>query len=252
VRQRQRAEQGDRQTQRADRETTRHAELQRPARVGRALRRCEEPPPDQRAGGDHEHLRGRAAPRQDHDCSEDRDGTADDAPRQRAAHLPDGHRHDGDRGQLEPVHPAGVRDVAAADAVGERDQHDGGGQRETQPRRQTTERTGAQHPDREPELARRRAGQELDERHQIGEVGVVQPPAARDVRLAEVADVRGRAAERRQPEPERDAEHLGGAARLRPGGAQLTGTLAVCSAVRTASAAACPESIAVSVYEPPR
>ena len=73
--------------------------------------------------------------------------------------------------------------------------------------------SAAEHPgparaDRDPDLAAGGPGQELAERHEVGEGGVVEPAAPLDVLAPEVAEVRDRAAERRQPEPERDREDL--------------------------------------------
>ena len=48
----------------------------------------------------------------------------------------------------------------------------------------------AVHADRDPDLARGRAGQQVRERHELAELLLADPAAARDVLLAEVADVR--------------------------------------------------------------
>ena len=66
--------------------------------------------------------------------------------------------------------------------------------------------------DRDPELTRGRSGQQVRERDELAELLLGDPAAPVDVLVAEVADVRDGAAERGQPEPEGDAEDLGGGA----------------------------------------
>ena len=73
--------------------------------------------------------------------------------------------------------------------------------------------------DRDPDLARGGAGQKIRERHELAEMLLPDPAATRNVLLVEVTDVRHRAAERRQPEAERGAEHL--ARRARDGHAPI-------------------------------
>ena len=67
---------------------------------------------------------------------------------------------------------------------------------------------GAMDADRDPELARGRAGQQVRERHQLGELRIVEPAPAGDVLLAEVADVGHGPAEGGQAEAEGGAEYL--------------------------------------------
>ncbi len=228
------------------------AELER-----RALRAdaaaVQEQPAEHGAAGDREQLHGGRRDEQDGRGGEHRDRGRQHAAGEAAPHLPHGQRHHRHRRQLQAVHPAGAGQVAvAADAVGERDHGGGRRQREAEPGSEAAERAGAMEADREAELARGGAGQELRQSDQVGEGVVVEPAAADDVVGAEVADVRGRPAERGQPEPERRREHLRGACRPGPRRVQATVTPAVWSAPRTASAARWPEAIDVSVYEPPR
>ena len=103
--------------------------------------------------------------------------------------------------------PAPARSTSARPDRERRQDH-GRGQREAEPGRQAAELAGAVDADRDPDLARGRAGQQVRERHQLAELLLAEPAAAGDVLLAEVADVRHGAAERGQPEAERDAEHL--------------------------------------------
>ena len=78
----------------------------------------------------------------------------------------------------------------------ERREDDGRGQREAEPGGETAELAGPVHADRDPDLARRRAGQDVRERDELAELLLTDPPAARDVLVVEVADVGDRARRR--------------------------------------------------------
>ena len=131
---------------------------------------------------------------------------------ERAAHREHRERDDGHRDQLEPVHPSRAAHVCRAHDERERGHRDGGRQREADPRREPAERAGPARSDRHPELARRRPGEQVRHGDELRKRLLVDPPAPLDVFVAEVPDVRHGAAERGQPEPQRDAEHLGRAA----------------------------------------
>jgi hypothetical protein len=73
---------------------------------------------------------------------------------------------------------------------------------------QRAERSRAQEPDRDTDFAARRTGKRLAERHDVGVGRFVEPLPADDVLAPEVTEVRDRSTERREPEPQRDAEHL--------------------------------------------
>ena len=118
----------------------------------------------------------------------------------------------GHRDELEPVHPPGAGDVGGRHGERERRHRDRGREREAEPRGEPAEPPRSPRPDGDPELARRRARQEVRDRDQLGELLLVEPAPADDVGVPEVADVRDWAAERRQAEPERDCKDLGGAA----------------------------------------
>ena len=64
-------------------------------------------------------------------------------------------------------------------------------------------------PDRDAELARRGAREQVGHCNELGELPFREPAPALDVLVAEVADVRDRPTERGQPEPQGDAEDLG-------------------------------------------
>ncbi len=83
-------------------------------------------------------------------------------------------------------------------AKGEGRHEDGRRQGEADPGRQRPPKAGAAQAEREADLARRRAGQELAQRHQIGKGGLVQPLAAADKGFPEIAEVSDGPAERRQ------------------------------------------------------
>src|SRR3546814_3813016 len=75
------------------------------------------------------------------------------------------------------------------------------------------ERPAAQQAGREADLAAGRAGQELAERDEIGIAALPDPPAADDQFIAEVSEMRDRAAERRKAELQESQEHLARRAR---------------------------------------
>ena len=108
------------------------------------------------------------------------------------------------------MHPARVGKIDVTRPERERRQDHRGGKREPEPGGEATELAGPVNADRDPDLARRRAGQEGRQRDQLAELLLTDPAATRDVLGAEVADVRDRAAERRQPEPEGGAKDLPG------------------------------------------
>ena len=86
---------------------------------------------------------------------------------------------------------------------------------------QPAEIAGAHQADREAGLARRRAGQELAQRDEVGIGALVEPAPALDELGAEVAEMRDRPAEAGQPQSQEGCEHLGGGAargRLPDGG----------------------------------
>ena len=74
------------------------------------------------------------------------------------------------------------------------------------PGRERARQAGAQQADRDADLAAGRAGQELAERDDIGIGCLVEPAAARDELVAEIAEMRDRAAEGGQAEPQEDEE----------------------------------------------
>src|SRR6516225_7708809 len=125
----------------------------------------------------------------------------------RARHAEHRLRHDRDRRHLEAVQPAGAGGIAeGADAVAEGHHGDGRRQREADPGCERSGIPAPQKADGEPHLARRRSGQELAERDQIGVALVVEPAAAVDELFAKIAEMRHRPAEGGQPEPQERGE----------------------------------------------
>ena len=108
------------------------------------------------------------------------------------------------------MHPAGTGEVEIARPQRQRGEDDGGGQREAEPCGEATELAGAVHADRDPDLARRGAGQDAGERDELSELLLADPLPACDVLVVEVADMGDRAAEGRQPESECGAKDLAG------------------------------------------
>ena len=130
--------------------------------------------------------------------------------------------HDGDRRDLQPVDRAGDRARLGDPRVrGDQaeDRHDQRArEREPEPGGRGAGPAGAEPADRDRQLAARRARQRLAQGGEVGERGVVDPAAILDERLALVAQVRDRTAERRQAQAQRRREHLeGGATRTGPG-----------------------------------
>jgi hypothetical protein len=83
-------------------------------------------------------------------------------------------------------------------------------QREAEPCSEPTELAGPVDTDRDPDLARGGAGQDARERDELAVLLLADPPAACDVLVVEIPDVRDGAAEGRQPETESGAEDLAG------------------------------------------
>jgi hypothetical protein len=108
------------------------------------------------------------------------------------------------------VHPTGAREVEIARPERQRGEDDRGGKREPQPRGEATELAGAVDADRDPDLARRWAGQDARQRDELSELLLADPLPARDVLVVEVPDVGDGASEGRQPESECGAKDLAG------------------------------------------
>ena len=129
---------------------------------------------------------------------------------QRARHAPDRLRHDGDGDELEPVQQTGAdRADQRAGAIGEQNDRDRRWQRKACPRRQRAAIAGAHEPDGKADLARSRTRQKLAQRHEIDIGLLVEPFAADDEFLAKIADMRDRATEARQPQPQEDEQDFG-------------------------------------------
>ena len=166
--------------------------------------------PHEGAQQDRGRLTAEAAPR-DRDRSGQRgEHEPGQVGRKRAAHGEHGERDDGHGDELEPVHPAGAAHVGRADRERERRHRDRGREREAEPGCDPADHTGPARAHRHPELARRRAGEEIRDGDELGQLLLVDPAPLLDVRATEVPDVRDGAAERRQTETKRDAEDLGG------------------------------------------
>jgi len=68
----------------------------------------------------------------------------------------------------------------------------------------------AQYADADAGLTARRAREKLAERDDVGVGRLVEPAAPLDKLGSEIAEMRNRPAERGQPQPQKDAQHLGG------------------------------------------
>jgi hypothetical protein len=106
------------------------------------------------------------------------------------------------------VEPAGVDHADGLQTIGEYDERDGRGQREAQPRGESTGQAGADDPERHADLTAGRARKELAERDEVGVVRLVDPPAPHDVLVAEVAEMRDRPTEGCETQARGGAEDL--------------------------------------------
>ncbi len=136
------------------------------------------------------------------------DRTAPRVPRERPRHAPHRERHDDERDEPEDATHRSDGPEDPIERVGRDEHKQGGRQRESEPREEGAERPRAQKTDRYPDLAARRARQRLAETDKVRVRLLVEPASALDVFTAEVAEMRDRSTERRQPEPQRDEEDL--------------------------------------------
>ena len=162
---------------------------------------CAEPgggqhePPEEPCKQDDPDLHVLVVPRQRERRRAERDGGATHLPRERTRHPPHRERDDADGDELEHAHHGNERVVEAAEGVGEDDHQDGRGQGEAEPREERAQRARAQESDRDADLAARRAGQRLAERHDVGVRRFVEPLPPHDVLASEVAEMRDGSAE---------------------------------------------------------
>ena len=167
----------------------------------------QQPPADQPGHGDRQHLperrSGRPARRSAARIAivaRSRSGA------ERARHPPDGLRHDRHGHDLEPVR-ASRRRRCRSPARPSPNSVSAMAEGSVKPIQAISPPSSPARmiPSADPDLAAGRPRQELAERDQVGVGRLVDPLAAVDVLLAEVAEVRDRPAERGQPEPRGDA-----------------------------------------------
>ena len=133
--------------------------------------------------------------------------------RERAAHGEHGECDHGHGDQLEAVHPPRAGHVGRADREREHGHRHGRRQREPDPRSETAQASGAARA-----RSRSRAGSTIGPGRRFVTATssenslVVEPSPPFDVLVSEVPDVRDRAAERRQTQPQGDREDLAGVA----------------------------------------
>src|SRR5262249_6514524 len=92
------------------------------------------------------------------------------------------------------------------DAISEEHERNRRRHGEADPGRERAEIAGARQADRQSDLAARRPWQELAERNQIGIGLFIEPLPAHDELVVEVAEMRDRAAEAGEPEPQKDEQ----------------------------------------------
>ena len=104
--------------------------------------------------------------------------------------------------------PEPDRSFERARTIGEENEKNGGRQRESGPGGKAAESAGTHQSEREPDLAARRAGQELAQRDEIGIGLLVEPAPAHHEFVAEIADMSDRTAEAADPQFEEDQQDL--------------------------------------------
>ena len=130
--------------------------------------------------------------------------------RKRPRHQDDRLCDDRRRRQHQPMrHPARRRPFEERGAIGKRHKRQRRGQREAGPCRHHARQPRTQQPDPHPHLAARGTGQKLRQRHEIGIGAVVEPAAALDELVAEIAQMRDRPTERRKPQTQEDEKGFG-------------------------------------------
>ena len=131
----------------------------------------------------------------------------------RPRHAEDGKRHDRHRGDLQSVQPAAAQRVAGCrKSIGEHDQRESRWKREGGPGGKCAGIARPQQTDRDSDLAGGGTRQELAQRNQIGVSLLLEPFAAFDELVAEIAEMGDGTAERRQAQLQKDREDLAGAA----------------------------------------
>ena len=184
---------------------------------------------DEAADGDHADQRPGRRQRQDDDGRHHGDRRPLAIGGQRTHHPEHGLGDDGDGSDLQPVQPPRPAGAAqSVDAIGERHQRDGRGQREPRPRREGPGIARAGEPDGNADLARCRPGQELAEGDDVGIGTIGEPSPLGDELFPEIAEMGDRPAERGEAEAQEDRQHLGpGAGRAARGHAcgRLRGSL---------------------------
>lgn len=151
---------------------------------------------DRGAGGNDSHLR----PGRLHHKEDDRGRNGEACPLpigaeglRHAQHRLSDDRH---RGELEAREPAGIEGTAKEeDAITRRDHGDGRGSREAEPGGERASVAGPHQAEAHADLAAGGPRQKLAQRDEIGIGGVVQPAAAHDEGLAEIAEMGDRPAE---------------------------------------------------------
>jgi hypothetical protein len=129
--------------------------------------------------------------------------------RQRPHHGQHRLRDHDDGCAFQPVQPAAAKRVAErGDAIAEQHQRDRRRHREAGPGGERARIAGARQAERDADLAARRAGQELRQRHQVDVSLFVEPFAAHDEFLVEIAEMSDRAAEARQSEPQKRGKNF--------------------------------------------
>ncbi len=187
---------------------------QRDVQVHRGSARIarQKPPSDQRSQRDHANLAGRGREKQCQDARSDCQRQPLAVGTERACHAPHRLRDHRDGDDLQAVQPSGVAEVTeCADAVAKQDQGEGGRGGKPKPGGKGARKAAAQQAQRDADLAARRSGQELAQRHDVGVARFIKPAAARDKLITEIAEMRDRPAKRGHTQFEKCREHLGGA-----------------------------------------
>ena len=173
------------------------------------LLRAQPFPAHQAGQSNGQQLCQRARPRQDHRRRHQRNGQALAVGAQRAPHRPHGLGDHGDRDDLEPVQDTALQQARGGlDAIGKDHQHHRGRRGKSDPRSQGAGHAGTKNPERHSHLAAGGPGQKLAQGDEIGIGLLVEPAAPRHEFIAKISQVRDRAAERRESQPEKYHQHL--------------------------------------------
>ncbi len=172
---------------------------------GRVRASPAEPQAGKSAKRDGADLGGGRGAEEYNECGGKSDGSPLPVWAQAASHSPNRLRNDCHGNEFQAVQqPCAGRAAKQICAIGEQNQSNGRGERKAGEGRKRASKTGPHQPNREAGLAARRSRQELAQANEIGKGLLVEPAAADNEFLAEIAQMRDRPAERGKPQLQKD------------------------------------------------